>query len=160
MKFLNLFFYSLTNLQKLLPMPQLIYGTLCYFLIPSGTSNLTQKTHIYKHPFFMVNPFAKIQYFLFDKYWIFTMTIPIPTTEECQLFKPHPIPMYLDFNTDVISSVYMKNQIHYLAISTNNQSYFTTMQIFSMHVIKMDFKYFSTHQNLDLTPTTILFVRH
>ena len=39
--------------------------------------------------FSMVLPFAKIQYFLFDKYLIFTMTIPIPSTEECQLFTPH-----------------------------------------------------------------------
>ena len=123
-KFLNLFFYSLTNLQKLLPMPQLIYGTLCYFLIPSWTSNLTKKTHIYQHPFFsMVLPFAKIQYFLFNKYLISTMTIPIACTEEFQLFKPHPISIYLDFNTDVISSVCMKLQISYLAISSNNQSY-------------------------------------
>ena len=41
-----------------------------------------------------------------------------------------PIPIYLDFNTVVISSVYMKPQIHYLAISSNNQSYFTTNENF------------------------------
>ena len=43
MKFLNLFFHSLINLQKLLSLPQLIYGTLCYFPISFWTSNLTKK---------------------------------------------------------------------------------------------------------------------
>ena len=74
--------------------------------------------------FSMVLPFSKIKYFLFDKYLIFIMSIPIPSAEEFQLFKPHPIPIHLDFNTDVISSIYMKPQISYLAISSNNQSYF------------------------------------
>ena len=54
--------------------------------------------------FLIVLLFAKIQYFLFDKYLIFTMTIPIPSTEDFQLFKPHPIPIHLDYNTGVISS--------------------------------------------------------
>ena len=60
MTFLNLFFYSLSTLQKLLPMPQLVYGILCYFLIPSWTSNLTKKTHTFQHPFFLWSfPFFK-----------------------------------------------------------------------------------------------------
>ena len=80
--------------------------------------------------FSMVLPFAKIQYFLFDKYLIFTMTIQIPSTKVFQLFKPNPIPIYFVFNTDVIFSVYMKPQILYLAISSNNQSYFTTNENF------------------------------
>ena len=80
--------------------------------------------------FSMVLPFAKIQYFLFDKYLIFTVTIPIPSTEKFQLFKPHPIPIYLNFNTDVISSIYKKPQISYLSISPNNQSYFTKNENF------------------------------
>ena len=57
--------------------------------------------------FSMILPFDKLQYFLFDKYFIFTVTVLIPSNQEFQLFKPHPIPIYLDFNTDVISSVYM-----------------------------------------------------
>ena len=47
--------------------------------------------------FSMVLPFAKIQYFLFDKYLTFAI-IPIPSTVEFQLFKPHPIPIYLDIS--------------------------------------------------------------
>ena len=37
--------------------------------------------------FSMVLYISKIQYFLFDKSWIFIMTIPIPSTEEFQLFE-------------------------------------------------------------------------
>ena len=44
--------------------------------------------------FSVVLNFSKLQYFLFDKYLIFTMTIPIPSTEEFQLFKPYLIPIY------------------------------------------------------------------
>ena len=58
------------------------------------------------------------------------MTIPISSAEEFQLFKPHQIPIHLDFNTDVISSIYIKPQISYLAISSNSQSYFTINEIF------------------------------
>ena len=54
------------------------------------------------------------------------MTISIPSTEELQLFKPHPIPIHLDFHTDIISSIYTKPQISNLAMSSNNQSNFTT----------------------------------
>ena len=132
MKYLNLFFYSLTNLQKLLPMPQLIYGTLfpllpdTFLYLNSNKENPRLSTSLFS----IVLPFSKIQYFLFDKYLIFIMTIRIPSTTEFQLFKPHPIPIYLDFNTDVISSVYMKPEIHYLPISLNNQSYFTTNEDF------------------------------
>ena len=42
----------------------------------------------------------------------------------------HPIPIYLYFSSDVISSFYVKSQIPYLAISSNNQSYFTTNENF------------------------------
>ena len=80
-------------------------------------------------PLSMVLPFTKVQY-LFDKYLIFTITIPIPSTEEFQLFTPHSIPTYLGFNTDVISSIYMKPPIPYLAISSNEQSYFRTNENF------------------------------
>ena len=86
--------------------------------------------HLSTSLFSMVLPFSKIQYFLFDKYLIFIMTIPIPSTEEFQLFEAHPIPIYLDINTDVISSIYIKPQNSYLAISSNNQSYFTTNENF------------------------------
>ena len=58
------------------------------------------------------------------------MIISIPSAEEFQLFKPHPIPIHLDFNTDVISSIYIKPQNSYLAISSNNQAYFTTNKNF------------------------------
>ena len=88
------------------------------------------------------------------------MIIPIPSTDEFQLFKLHPIPIYLDFNTDAISSIYIKPQISYLAISSNNQSYFTTNEISSMHVIKMDSKHFVTQHDLYLIPITILLVKH
>ena len=37
-----------------------------------------------------------------------------------------PIPIHLDFITKIISSIYIKPQIPYLSISSNNQSYFTT----------------------------------
>ena len=60
---------------------------------------------------------------------IFTMTIPIPSAEEFQLFKPHPIPIHFDFDTDVISFIYMKSQVPYLAIPSNYQSHFATNEI-------------------------------
>ena len=41
-----------------------------------------EDSHLSTSPFSMVLPFSKIQYFLFDKYLIFIMTIPIPSTEE------------------------------------------------------------------------------
>ena len=78
----------------------------------------------------IILPFSKIQYSLSDKYFIFTMTISILYAEEFQLFKPRPIPIYLDFITDVISSIYMKPLISYLAISSNEQSYFTKIEHF------------------------------
>ena len=117
-------------LQKLSTIRQLIYCTLCCFLIPAWTSNLTMKTHTFQLTFFLwsflllkCNAFYAIS-------TSFSLGLPIPSTEEFQLFKPHPIPIYLDFNTDVISPVYMKPQISYLAISLNNQSYFTTDENF------------------------------
>ena len=51
--------------------------------------------HLSTFLFSMDPPFSKIQYFLFDKHLIFIMTIPIPSAEEFQLFKPHPIPEYI-----------------------------------------------------------------
>ena len=104
--------------------PMLLSDTFLDFKFDKGDPHLSTSL------FSMVLPFSKIQYFLFYEYLIFIMTIPIPSTEEFQLFKPHPIRIYLDFNTDVISSVYMKPQIHYLATSSNNQSYFTTNENF------------------------------
>ena len=65
-----------------------------------------------------------------NKYLIFIRTIPIPSAEEFQLFKPHPISTHLDVNTEVISSIYIKPQNSYFAISSNKQSYFTTNENF------------------------------
>ena len=101
-----------------------------------------ENPHLSTSLFSMVLPFYKIQYFLFDKYLIFIMTIPIPSPEEFQLFKPHPIPIHLDFNTDVISSIYIKPQNSYLAISSNNQSYFTTNENFLDACYQNGFKTF------------------
>ena len=81
-----------------------------------------ENPHLSTSLFSMVLPFSEIQYFLFDKYF--------PSAEEFQLFKPHRIPIHLDFNTDVISSIYIKPQNSYLSISSNNQSYFTTNENF------------------------------
>ena len=58
------------------------------------------------------------------------MTIPIPSSEEFQLFKTHSTPIYFDFNTDYISSIYIKPQVSNIAISSNNKSYFTTNETF------------------------------
>ena len=106
----------------------------CYRQLPIFRGNqsffFSPRTHISTSLFPMVLPFSKIQYFLIDKYLIFIMTIPIPSAEEFQLFKPHPIPIHLNFNTDVISSIYIKPQNSYLTISSNNQSYFTTNENF------------------------------
>ena len=92
--------------------------------------------------FFYGPSFAKIQYFLFYKYLIFIMTIPIPSAVEFQLLKPRPIPIHLDFNTDVIFSIYIKPQNSYLAISSNNQSYFTTNENFLNACYQNDFQTF------------------
>ena len=131
MKFLKYFLSLLEQLIEDIPLaatnlwhPMLLPDTFVDF------KSIKEDPYLLTSLFSMVLPFAKIQYFLFDKYLIFTMTIPIPSTEEFQLFKPHPIAIYLDFNTDAISSVYMKPQIHYLAISSNNQLYFTTNKNF------------------------------
>ena len=78
----------------------------------------------------MVLPISKIQYFLFDKYLNCIVTLSIPPAKEFQLFKSHPIPIHLDLNTGVISFIYVKPQISYLAISSNNQSHFTTNENF------------------------------
>ena len=69
--------------------------------------------HLSTYLFSMVLPFSKIQYFLFDKYLIFIMTISIPSAKEFHLFKPHPILIYLDLNTDGICSIQIKTQILY-----------------------------------------------
>ena len=41
-----------------------------------------ENPHLSTSLFSMVLPFYKIQYFLFEKYLIFIMTIPIPSAEE------------------------------------------------------------------------------
>ena len=58
------------------------------------------------------------------------MTIPIPSSEEFQVFKTHSTPIYFDFNTDYITPIFIKSQISYIAISSNNESYFTTNENF------------------------------
>ena len=131
MKFLNIFLLLLDQLTEAITHvatnlwhPMLLPDTFLDFKFNKEDPYLSTSL------FSMLLPFDKIKYLLFDKYLILIMTIPISSTEQFQLFKPHPIPMYLDFNTYVISSVYMKPQISYLAISSNNQSYFTTNENF------------------------------
>ena len=58
------------------------------------------------------------------------MTIPIPSSEEFQVFKTHSTPIYFDFNTDYITPIFIKSQISYIAIFPNNESYFTTNENF------------------------------
>ena len=36
------------------------------------------------------------------------MTIPIPSSEEFQVFKTHSTPIYFDFNTDYITPIFIK----------------------------------------------------
>ena len=74
--------------------------------------------------------FSKIRYFTFNNYLIFTMTITIPSSKEFQVFKTHSTPIYLDFNTDYITPIFIKSQISYIAISPNNESYFTKNENF------------------------------
>ena len=131
MKFLNLFLSSLTNLQKLLPMPQLIYGTQCYFLIPSWTSYLTKKTHTFQHPLFLWSfPLLKYNNFYSTSTWFSLWLYQSHLLKNFNYLNYTQFQIYLDFNTDAISSVYMKPQIHYLVISSNNQSYFTVNENF------------------------------
>ena len=86
--------------------------------------------HLPTSLFSMVIPFSKIRYFTFNNYLIFTMTIPIPSSEEFQVFKTHSTPIHFDFNTDYIIPIFIKPQFSYIAISPNNESYFTTNENF------------------------------
>ena len=126
-----------------------------------GSKSNKEDPYLSTSLFSMVLPLAEVQYFLFDKCLIFTMTIRIPSTKEFQLFKSHPIPIYLDFNTDVISSVYMKPQIPYLAISSNNQSYFTTNENFLNACYQNGFQTFChTPRSISKTNNNPAFVKH
>ena len=94
MHFLNIFFYSLANLLQLanLWQPMLLPDTFLDF-----KSN-KEDQHLSTSLFSIIFSISKIQYSSFNKYLIFIMTIPIPSTKEFQLFKPHPIPIHLDFS--------------------------------------------------------------
>ena len=80
--------------------------------------------------FSMVIPFSKIRYFPFNNYSIFSMTIPIPSSEEFQIFKTHSTPIHFYFNTDYITRIFIKSQISYIVIFQNNEFYFTTNENF------------------------------
>ena len=86
--------------------------------------------HLPTSLFSMVIPFSKIRYFTFNNYSIFTMTIPIPSCEEFQIFKTHSTPIHFYFNTDYITRIFRKSQIYYIVILQNNEFYFTTNENF------------------------------
>ena len=76
------------------------------------TEAITHATNNLQYPMLLPDSlldFKSNKYLFFDKYLIFIKTIPVLSAEEFQLFKSHPIPIYLDFNTDVISFIYMKS---------------------------------------------------
>ena len=59
--------------------------------------------HLPTSLFSIVIPFSEIRYFSFNNYIIFTMTIPILSSDKFQVFKTHSTPIYFVFNTDYIA---------------------------------------------------------
>ena len=74
--------------------------------------------------FFNILPFSKIKHFIIEDYLIFMLTIPIPSSDKFHIFKPHPFPIFFNINNIYTISIHHKPQISYLALSSDNKSYF------------------------------------